>query len=314
MSSSDDPQSPPPPPPPRVPSPTSPPTAGPPPPPPGWAPASASTPTTPIASPGFGAAPTGSPVGPSGSGRGPVGTGWIIGGAVAALVVVAGGVWALTGGDDEDVQVADTVVSSADAPPPDVTVVEVPRPDFTIPDLTLPPSPGGPATTVTTIAVPTGDGVPAATQTPDGLGDDPVMDAFAEACYAGDMQACDDLFNESPVGLGLRDLRRHVRRPSVDRQRPVLRRRVRRLTVDCTLDRAMVRQVACRYVMIRNGDRIIKEGHVGDIPQQVRLIARRPPTSAAARRRGARDRPGRIDGRRRRHRGLVPRHHTAGCR
>ena len=35
--------------------------------------------------------------------------------------------------------------------------------------------------------------------TPDGLGDDPVLNQYAQSCYDGDMQACDDLYNESEV-------------------------------------------------------------------------------------------------------------------
>ena len=39
-----------------------------------------------------------------------------------------------------------------------------------------------------------GDGIPSATMRPDGLGDDPDLDALAQGCYDGDMQACDDLY------------------------------------------------------------------------------------------------------------------------
>ena len=35
--------------------------------------------------------------------------------------------------------------------------------------------------------------------TPDGLGDDQVLNDFAQSCYDGDMQACDDLYDESDV-------------------------------------------------------------------------------------------------------------------
>lgn len=35
---------------------------------------------------------------------------------------------------------------------------------------------------------------------PDGLGNDPVLDALATDCYGGDMQSCDDLFDRSDVG------------------------------------------------------------------------------------------------------------------
>jgi len=40
--------------------------------------------------------------------------------------------------------------------------------------------------------------IPEATSEPDGLGDDPELDEYAEECYDGDMEACDDLYKESP--------------------------------------------------------------------------------------------------------------------
>ena len=40
--------------------------------------------------------------------------------------------------------------------------------------------------------------IPAATSEPEGLGDDPELDEYAEECYDGDMEACDDLYKESP--------------------------------------------------------------------------------------------------------------------
>ncbi len=40
--------------------------------------------------------------------------------------------------------------------------------------------------------------LPAATSEPEGLGDDPDLDEYAEECYDGDMEACDDLYKESP--------------------------------------------------------------------------------------------------------------------
>jgi hypothetical protein len=42
-----------------------------------------------------------------------------------------------------------------------------------------------------------GDEIPAATVTPDGLGEDPLLDQYAQSCYDGDMQACDDLYAQS---------------------------------------------------------------------------------------------------------------------
>jgi hypothetical protein len=43
-------------------------------------------------------------------------------------------------------------------------------------------------------------GIPEATSDPDGLGDDPELDGYAEDCHDGDMVACDDLFRLSPLG------------------------------------------------------------------------------------------------------------------
>lgn len=40
--------------------------------------------------------------------------------------------------------------------------------------------------------------IPAATSEPEGLGDDPDLDEFAEECFDGDMEACDALYRESP--------------------------------------------------------------------------------------------------------------------
>jgi hypothetical protein len=40
--------------------------------------------------------------------------------------------------------------------------------------------------------------IPAATSEPEGLGDDPEFDEYAEECHDGDMEACDDLFRQSP--------------------------------------------------------------------------------------------------------------------
>jgi hypothetical protein len=41
------------------------------------------------------------------------------------------------------------------------------------------------------------DGIPPATVTPDGLGNDPFLDRFAQDCYDGDMPACDDLYDQA---------------------------------------------------------------------------------------------------------------------
>jgi hypothetical protein len=35
---------------------------------------------------------------------------------------------------------------------------------------------------------------------PAGLGDDPVLDQYAQSCYDGNMGACDTLYDDSEVG------------------------------------------------------------------------------------------------------------------
>ena len=47
--------------------------------------------------------------------------------------------------------------------------------------------------------------LPPATTTPQGLGADPLLDAYALDCYEGSMVACDDLFLESRAGSSYED-------------------------------------------------------------------------------------------------------------
>ena len=83
-----------------------------------------------------------------------------------------------------------------------------------VPDLTLPEATtstteaaaadatttteAGADTTATTAGAGAGDDVPEPTS-PDGLGDDPELDALAQDCFDGDFSACDQLFFESPA-------------------------------------------------------------------------------------------------------------------
>ncbi len=46
--------------------------------------------------------------------------------------------------------------------------------------------------------------IPPATQQPTGLGDDPTLDALAQLCFEGDMDACDELFDFAPIGSDYR--------------------------------------------------------------------------------------------------------------
>ena len=47
---------------------------------------------------------------------------------------------------------------------------------------------------------PAPNGIPPATIPPDGLGDDPVLQEFAQQCYDGQMFSCDVLFTASEDG------------------------------------------------------------------------------------------------------------------
>ena len=81
-----------------------------------------------------------------------------------------------------------TIPDIADLTVPDLTIPDLTLPDLTLPDLTLPSD-----TTATAE-------IPPATEEPDGLGDDPQLDALAADCYDGDMGSCDDLYEEAPAG------------------------------------------------------------------------------------------------------------------
>lgn len=52
----------------------------------------------------------------------------------------------------------------------------------------------------TTTTTPDSGAIPPATQQPTGLGDDQALNGLAEACYDGDMAACDDLYGQSDSG------------------------------------------------------------------------------------------------------------------
>ena len=86
---------------------------------------------------------------------------------------------------------------------PETTTLETLPPDTSVPETTtletLPPDTGVPETGVIVTEVPetTPSSIPAPTEEPVGLGSDPTLDAFAQACYDGDMAACDNLYNES---------------------------------------------------------------------------------------------------------------------
>jgi len=143
--------------------------------------------------------------------------------AVVAAVVVAVAVavvFAARGGDGGDTVAAPdstpvTETSTASTEPSDATTPQsspgqltIPPPGEvdvpTLPEITFPTFPSFP--TVPDISVPTPESlapvgsIPPAAQPPDGLGDDPELDALARSCHDGDMQACDDLYDDSDAG------------------------------------------------------------------------------------------------------------------
>ncbi|MBA3289219.1 MAG: hypothetical protein H0U21_14590 [Acidimicrobiia bacterium] len=56
------------------------------------------------------------------------------------------------------------------------------------------------ATTSATAVIVAPADLPAATRTPDGLGDDDELDALARRCYEGDMRSCDRLWEDAEQG------------------------------------------------------------------------------------------------------------------
>jgi hypothetical protein len=111
--------------------------------------------------PPYGQQPWGPPGGPGGQRPGKNRNTAIVlaVGAVLFLAVIAGGLFFLLRADPE---ASSETPSTADAP--------------------------------SEAAPPGGGGIPSAGVTPDGLGDDPVLDELAQGCYDGDMGACDDLY------------------------------------------------------------------------------------------------------------------------
>jgi hypothetical protein len=77
-------------------------------------------------------------------------------------------------------------VTAPEVTAPEVTVPEVTAPEVTVPDGTQPDGTSAP-----------GGSIPEPTEEPDGLGDDAALNALAQGCYDGDMQACDDLYDDS---------------------------------------------------------------------------------------------------------------------
>ena len=147
-------------------------------------------------------------------------TGLIIGIVIAALAVIGVAAFFLTrDGDDESVT-GDSGAAvrgrRSDEPrrwrptTPSTTAAESTSPSPTVTS----PAPIRAHAAPTRPAPERGGEIPPPTEEPDGLGDDAELNALANDCYDGDMQACDDLlYDRSEARIGLRALRRHVRRP-----------------------------------------------------------------------------------------------------
>ncbi len=145
--------------------------------------------------------PPGGPGGPGG--RQPKGNrSTLIALVVAGIVVLAAvgvAAWLLVGNDGDSTTAAGpgaTAGTRTDPSTPERSSSSSPRSSASSssssssPPSTPPSSPGG--------AEPSGD-IPPATVPPTGLGEDPVLDAYAQDCFDGDMAACDSLFLESEV-------------------------------------------------------------------------------------------------------------------
>jgi hypothetical protein len=61
-------------------------------------------------------------------------------------------------------------------------------------------SSSGPSSSSSSSSADGASSIPPAGALPEGLGDDPVLDRYAQSCYDGDMNACDTLYNDSEVG------------------------------------------------------------------------------------------------------------------
>jgi hypothetical protein len=108
---------------------------------------------------------------------------------VLVLGAIVGAAILLTGGDDDDEPTAATTTVPGDPGDPG--------------QITLPSTTEGTAPT-TTEGGSTGSGEGGPPSEPPSS-DDPTLAGYADDCYQGDMQACDDLFRESDLGSELED-------------------------------------------------------------------------------------------------------------
>jgi hypothetical protein len=103
--------------------------------------------------------------------------------AVVVLAAIGAGLFFLLRESDPDPTVTATTSTAAPTSTSEEATPSEPS--------SSPPPPTESATQSDVVAI------PEATLTPDGLGDDPVLDQLAQTCYDGDMQACDDLYAQS---------------------------------------------------------------------------------------------------------------------
>jgi hypothetical protein len=108
--------------------------------------------------------------------------------------VIGGAILLTSGGDDDDEPTAGTTIPGQPGDPGDITLPEVPDGgDTTLPDVSLPDIGD----------IGSDEGGPPAEPPDDG--GDATLGGYADSCYQGDMQACDDLFMESDSGSELED-------------------------------------------------------------------------------------------------------------
>jgi hypothetical protein len=99
---------------------------------------------------------------------------------ISVLAAIGVALWLILGGDDDPTPSAD---SGTPATSPPSSSAE-----------TTTSSSSQETTTSSEETTQAPSGIPPATITPDGLGDDPTLNEFAQQCYDGSMVACDSLF------------------------------------------------------------------------------------------------------------------------
>jgi len=124
----------------------------------------------------------------------------VVAGTVAALAIAAVVAILVLGSDDDDGPVATGPTGSADVGSTtsgDLATASAPAIVVTVPAVTIPLPSVGLSPTVP-VAQASGELPPG--QPPSELGNEAALDTLAEACYAGDMSECDNLFLQSAFG------------------------------------------------------------------------------------------------------------------